>query len=135
VFRQSCIYGTHQYGIEDQGWIAWFTIASTLGRPISVYGDGKQARDVLWVEDLVQAYGLAIEKIDQVKGEVFNMGGGPDRQLSLLETFTELSRLRGKPVEFSFADWRPGDQKVFVADTRKAQQRLGWRRLSTPPAA
>jgi CDP-paratose 2-epimerase len=127
VFRQSCIYGTHQYGIEDQGWIAWFTIASALGRPITVYGDGKQVRDVLWVEDLVAAYALAIDKIDQVRGEVFNLGGGPERQLSLLETFAELSRLSGSKIDFSFADWRPGDQKVFVADTRKAQRILGWK--------
>jgi CDP-paratose 2-epimerase len=127
VFRQSCIYGTHQYGIEDQGWIAWFAIASALGRPITVFGDGKQVRDVLWVEDLVAGYALAIDQIDQVSGQVFNMGGGPERQLSLLETFAELSKLSGKEVEFSLADWRPGDQKVFVADTRKAQQILGWR--------
>jgi CDP-paratose 2-epimerase len=126
VFRQSCIYGTHQYGIEDQGWIAWFTIASALGRPITVYGDGKQVRDVLWVSDLVAAYELAIEKIDQVRGEVFNMGGGPDRQLSLLETFAELGQLSGKPLQYTFSEWRPGDQKVFVADTRKAQRALGW---------
>ena len=126
VFRQSCIYGTHQYGIEDQGWIAWFTIASALGRPITVYGDGKQVRDVLWVGDLVKGFSLAIDKIDQVRGQVFNMGGGPERQLSLLETFAELSRLSNRKIDFSFADWRPGDQKVFVADTRKAQQVLGW---------
>ncbi len=132
VFRQSCIYGTHQYGIEDQGWIAWFTIASALGRPITVYGDGKQVRDVLWVADLVAAYELAIEKIDQVRGEVFNIGGGPERQLSLLETFAQLSKLAGRPIDFSFADWRPGDQKVFVADTRKAQEVLGWRANVTP---
>ncbi len=127
VFRQSCIYGTHQYGIEDQGWIAWFTIASALGRPITVYGDGKQVRDVLWAEDLVAGYALAIDKIDQVRGEVFNMGGGPERQLSLLETFSELSSLNGRKIDFTFADWRPGDQKVFVADTRKAERLLGWR--------
>lgn len=132
VFRQSCIYGTHQYGIEDQGWIAWFTIASALGRPITVYGDGKQVRDVLWVGDLVASYELAIERIDAVRGEVFNMGGGPNRQLSLLETFAELGRLSGKKVEFSFADWRPGDQKVFVADTRKAEQALGWKAKIDP---
>jgi CDP-paratose 2-epimerase len=126
VFRQSCIYGTHQFGVEDQGWIAWFTIASALGRPITVYGDGKQVRDVLWVDDLVSAYELAIDKIDQVKGDVFNMGGGPERQLSLLETFSELGELSGKPIDYAFADWRPGDQKVFVADTRKAQKALGW---------
>ncbi|HET7541839.1 MAG TPA: NAD-dependent epimerase/dehydratase family protein, partial [Polyangiaceae bacterium] len=132
VFRQSCIYGTHQYGIEDQGWIAWFTIATALGRPITVYGDGKQARDVLWVEDLVNAYELAIEKIDQVKGEVFNLGGGRGRQLSLLETFAELGALTGKPIDYTFADWRPGDQKVFVADTRKAEQALGWKARVDP---
>ena len=126
VFRQSCIYGTHQFGVEDQGWIAWFTIASALGRPITVYGDGKQVRDVLWVDDLVSAYELALDKIDQVKGEVFNMGGGPTRQLSLLETFSGLGELSGKPIGYTFADWRPGDQKVFVADTRKAQRDLGW---------
>src|SRR6478735_1737143 len=127
VFRQSCIYGTHQFGIEDQGWIAWFTIASALGRPITVYGDGKQARDVLWIDDLVSAYALAVEKIDRVRGDVFNMGGGPERQLSLLQTFDHLGKLSGKKIDYTFADWRPGDQKVFVADTRKAEQALGWK--------
>lgn len=134
VFRQSCIYGTHQFGVEDQGWIAWFTIASALGRPITVYGDGKQVRDVLWVDDLVAAYELAIDKIDQVRGDVFNIGGGPQRQLSLLETFVGLGELRGKAVDYSFADWRPGDQKVFVADTRKAEQALGWKAQVDPRA-
>ncbi|HEX3850048.1 MAG TPA: GDP-mannose 4,6-dehydratase [Polyangiaceae bacterium] len=126
VFRQSCIYGTRQFGVEDQGWIAWFTIASTLGRPITVYGDGKQVRDVLWVDDLVAAFSLAVDKIDSVRGEVFNMGGGPQRQLSLLETFDQLGMMSGTKVPYTFADWRPGDQKVFVADTRKAEKALGW---------
>jgi CDP-paratose 2-epimerase len=132
VFRQSCIYGTRQFGVEDQGWIAWFTIASTLGRPITVYGDGKQVRDVLWVDDLVAAFSLAVDKIDGVRGEVFNMGGGPERQLSLLETFDELGKLAGEKIPYAFADWRPGDQKVFVADTRKAEKALGWKAQVTP---
>lgn len=126
VFRQSCIYGTHQYGIEDQGWVAWFCIAASQGKPLTIYGDGKQVRDLLYVGDLVHAYELAVEQIDRVRGQVFNMGGGPEHTLSLLELVDQLRTKLDRPVPVSFKDWRPGDQRVCIMDTRKAKRDLGW---------
>src|SRR5262249_9030338 len=132
VFRQSCVYGTRQMGIEDQGWLAWFCVAAELGRPVTIYGDGKQVRDVLWVGDLVDAYERAFARVDEVSGEVFNVGGGPANTLSLRELVARIERAYGRPLNPGFADWRPGDQRVFVADVRKAGHRLGWRpRVST----
>ena len=130
VFRQSCIYGTRQFGVEDQGWIAWFTIARELGRPITVYGDGRQVRDVLWVDDLVSLYQAAIANMSVARGKVYNAGGGAGNTLSLLEL---LSLLGGTRDEVAFDEWRPGDQRCFVADTTKAQQELGWQPVTTPP--
>lgn len=126
VFRQSCIYGTRQFGIEDQGWIAWFCVAATTGQPFTVFGDGKQVRDTLWVEDLVDAYERAVDRIDAVSGEVFNVGGGPGNTMSLNELVALLDRGFGRHFDPPYADWRPGDQRVFVADVRKAQRLLGW---------
>jgi CDP-paratose 2-epimerase len=128
VFRQSAIYGPRQFGIEDQGWMAWFVIAAVMGRPINIYGDGKQVRDMLWVEDLIAGYDLAVEKIDAVKGKVFNMGGGVENTISVWTEFApRLERLLGKKIEIARGDWRPGDQRVFYADVRKAEQELGWK--------
>ena len=127
VFRQSCIYGTRQFGIEDQGWIAWFCVAVTTGQPFTIFGDGKQIRDTLWVGDLVDAYERALERIDAVSGEVFNIGGGPANTLSLLELVAMLETRFGRKLDPPHADWRPGDQRVFVADVRKAERLLGWR--------
>ncbi|RPJ27925.1 MAG: NAD-dependent epimerase/dehydratase family protein [Chloroflexi bacterium] len=128
VFRQSAIYGTRQFGVEDQGWMAWFVIAAVMGRPITIYGDGKQVRDMLWVEDLTEAYELAIEKVDAVKGQVFNMGGGVQNTISVWTEFApKLEKLLGEKIEFARGDWRPGDQRVFYADTRKVQKELGWK--------
>jgi CDP-paratose 2-epimerase len=127
VFRQSTIYGTRQFGIEDQGWMAWLMIAAVLGKPISIYGDGKQIRDMLFVEDLLNAYDAAIEKIDKVKGEVFNIGGGSGNTISIWAEFgPALEKMLGRPIPVSWVDWRPGDQKVFIADIRKAQNLLDW---------
>jgi CDP-paratose 2-epimerase len=126
VFRQSCIYGTRQFGVEDQGWVAWFVIAAVTGRPITIYGDGKQVRDVLFVEDLLDLYEAAIERIDEVKGNAYNVGGGPGNRMSLLQLVAKLERMLGREIPLSFSDWRPGDQRVFVADIRKAKQDLGW---------
>jgi CDP-paratose 2-epimerase len=126
-FRQSCIYGTRQFGIEDQGWIAWFCVAVTTGQPFTIFGDGRQIRDALWVEDLVELYERAVERADAVKGEVFNVGGGPSNTLSLLELVAKLGERFGRRLDPAFADWRPGDQRVFVADVRKAGRLLGWR--------
>lgn len=127
AFRQSCIYGTRQFGIEDQGWIAWFCVAVTTGKPFTIFGDGKQIRDTLWVGDLVDAYEAALERIDSVAGEVFNVGGGPDNTMSLNELVAKLESAFGRRLNPPYADWRPGDQRVFVADIRKAGRMLGWR--------
>jgi CDP-paratose 2-epimerase len=127
VFRMSCIYGPRQFGVEDQGWVAHFIIASVLGRPITIYGDGKQVRDVLYVDDLVAALESAVERIETTAGQVYNLGGGPDNTISVWTEFHELLKeLLGHPIEVSYADWRPGDQLVYVSDTRKAQRELDW---------
>jgi CDP-paratose 2-epimerase len=128
VLRQSCIYGPRQFGVEDQGWVAWFVIAAVMGRPITIYGDGKQIRDLLHVYDLCDAYDAVIANIERVKGEVFNLGGGAENTMSIWTEFgPRLERLLGRPVPVSWGDWRPGDQRVFVADIRKAEQMLGWK--------
>ena len=128
VFRQSCIYGPRQFGIEDQGWVAWFIIAAVTGRPITVYGDGKQVRDILYVEDLLDAYDMGVEKIDAASGQVYNLGGGPENVMSVWAEFGPILReLLGKSIEVGRGDWRPGDQRVFYADIRKAEQALGWK--------
>lgn len=126
VFRQSCTYGYRQFGVEDQGWVAWFAIAALLGRPITIYGDGKQVRDLLFVDDLLAAYQRAIQNIEVACGQVYNMGGGPSNQASLLEVLSQLERHLGRPIPRSFSSWRPGDQKVCVMDTSLAQRELGW---------
>jgi len=123
VFRQSCIYGTRQFGIEDQGWISWFTIASILNKPTTVYGDGYQVRDVLWVADLVKAYDLAYKNIGTVSGKIYNIGGGVENSLSVNGLLNKLD-LKTKPA---YSDWRPGDQKVYVSDTRRVREELGWK--------
>ncbi len=125
-FRQSCIYGINQFGIEDQGWVAWFTIAALLGKKISVYGDGKQVRDVLFIDDLIQAYLGAVQHASKTAGQAFNIGGGPTRTLSILELLAHLESRIGKKIDYVFDDWRPGDQKVFVADITKAHATFGW---------
>jgi len=127
VFRQSCIYGPRQFGIEDQGWLAWMMIAAVTGRQITIYGDGKQVRDVLHVQDLLNAYDAAIEKIDVAKGQVYNVGGGRGNVLAVWAEFGPiLEKLLGKKIEVARGDWRPGDQRAFYADIRKAQRELDW---------
>lgn len=126
-FRQSCIYGYRQFGVEDQGWVAWFTIAHTLGQPVTIYGNGKQVRDILFIDDLIDCYLAAIDRIDQVSGMTFNIGGGPENTLSLLELLEMLGEQSGRPVVHSFEDWRPGDQPVYVSDIRRAAEFLSWR--------
>jgi CDP-paratose 2-epimerase len=127
ALRQSCIYGRRQFGVEDQGWVAWFTIAAKQGRPITIYGDGKQVRDALFVDDLVELYRACIDQADTVTGKAYNVGGGPENQLSLLELLSDLERRFGVSIERTFSTTRPGDQPVFVADIRKAERELGWR--------
>jgi len=123
----NCIYGYRQFGIEDQGWIAWFIIAALKRRPITIYGDGKQVRDALFIEDLLDAYDSAIEQIDQAAGQVYNVGGGPDNTLSIWVEFAPmLEKLLGRPIPFSRNDWRPGDQPVYISNIDKIKNELGW---------
>ncbi len=126
VFRQSCIYGYRQFGVEDQGWVAHFTISAALGRPVTVYGNGKQVRDLLFTTDLVRAYDLALQNIDFTSGRVYNIGGGPNHTLSLLELMESLETFFGKKLKVAYSDWRPGDQPVFICDIRKAKKDFGW---------
>jgi CDP-paratose 2-epimerase len=128
VFRQSAIYGERQFGVEDQGWLAHFVISATLGRPITIYGDGKQVRDMLYVGDLVRAFERAVEQMETVRGRVFNIGGGPGFTLTIWsETGPMLEQLSGRTLDVRYGKWRPGDQKVYVSDIRKAQRELGWK--------
>jgi CDP-paratose 2-epimerase len=127
VFRQSCIYGPRQFGVEDQGWVAWFLIAAVTERPIRIYGNGKQVRDVLWVDDLLDLYQAAVDQIEVAAGQVYNVGGGPDNTLAVwCELGPMLEALIGHKIPVSYDDWRPGDQQIFVADIRKASTELGW---------
>ncbi len=130
TFRMSCIYGLHQYGNEDQGWVAHFTISSVLIRPLVIYGDGKQVRDVLFVDDLVKAFELAIGDINKTKGKAYNIGGGPENTISLLELLEMLKKFGLKP-KYSFDDWRPADQKVYISDIQKANE-FKWRPEVSP---
>ena len=127
VLRQSCIYGPRQFGVEDQGWVAWFIIAAVTGRPITIYGDGKQVRDVLYVDDLLDAYDASIENTRDVAGKVYDIGGGAENVMSIYaEFFPILEKLLGRKIPVARDDWRPGDQRVFYADIRKAMQDLNW---------
>lgn len=130
VFRMSCIYGPRQFGTEDQGWVAHFIISALTGKRITIYGNGKQVRDVLFVDDLVRAFRLAVENIDKTAGEAFNIGGGPSNTMSIWAEFGELlTELSGRNLPVYFSDWRPGDQPCYVSDIRKAGERLGWHPL------
>ena len=120
VLRMSCIYGPRQLGTEDQGWLAHFLYSVQAGRPISIYGDGRQVRDVLYVDDAVDAYMAAWDRIGQVSGQAFNLGGGPGNAVTLLEVLAEIGEISGRQADLRFSDWRPGDQRYFVADTRRA---------------
>lgn len=128
VFRQSCIYGPRQFGIEDQGWLAWFIIALSLGRSITIYGDGKQIRDILYIDDLVRLFELAVLNREKVSGKIYNVGGGARNTLSVWNEFSPvLEKLFGRKIKVKFDNWRPGDQKVYVSDIRLAEKELGWR--------
>src|SRR5215813_9723650 len=128
VFRMSCIYGPRQFGNEDQGWVAHFIIASQTGQPLTIYGNGKQVRDLLFVDDLVRAFRTATAKIDKTAGEVFNIGGGSANTLSVWHEFVKhLAALQGDEIPVRFDGWRPGDQPCYVSDIRKAERVMGWR--------
>ncbi len=127
VFRQSCIYGPRQFGVEDQGWVAWFIIALTLGKKITVYGNGKQVRDLLFISDLVRAYDLAIKNINRTSGQIYNIGGGQKNAISIWwELGPILENLFQKKINPKFSAWRPGDQPIFVANCAKAKRDFGW---------
>jgi CDP-paratose 2-epimerase len=126
VFRMSCIYGPHQFGTEDQGWIAHFLIRSIDGMPVTVYGDGLQVRDALYVGDLVNAFLLAERHMNRLSGQAFNMGGGPANTTSLVELLEHIERLNGESTDVSFDAWRAADQRYYVSDTRKFQTATGW---------
>jgi CDP-paratose 2-epimerase len=128
VFRNSCIYGPRQFGVEDQGWLAWFVIAAALGKPITIYGNGKQVRDVLHVNDLIKAMSLAVDHISVTAGNVYNIGGGIANSLSVWVEFKEiLENLVGAELTASFGNWRSGDQKIYISDISRAERDFGWR--------
>jgi CDP-paratose 2-epimerase len=126
VFRMSCIYGPHQFGTEDQGWVAHFLIQAMNGGPITLYGDGKQVRDILFVEDLIDALLLARKNIRSLSGQVFNLGGGPANTTSLLEILDWIAELDGAAPDVSWGNWRPGDQRYYVSNFAKFQAATGW---------
>lgn len=127
VMRQSAIYGPRQFGVEDQGWLAWFAIAAVLDKAITIFGDGKQVRDMLDVRDLVLAYDAAVERRDLVAGEIFNIGGGPTQTISIWkECGPMLEEFLGKEISVSYDQTRPGDQKIYISDIRKAKKWLAW---------
>lgn len=132
IFRKSCIYGPRQFGVEDQGWVAWLSIASHFDKKIMIYGDGKQIRDILYISDLLGAYDKAIENIEKTKGKVYNIGGGPQNTLSLLELIKQLESIFNKKISLNFSSWRPGDQKVFISDIKKAKKDFGWEPQISP---
>jgi CDP-paratose 2-epimerase len=124
VFRMSCIYGTRQFGVEDQGWVAWFTIATLMKKPITIFGDGKQVRDVLFVTDLVELFDRFIKS--RLKHGVFNTGGGSENTLSLHELLSMLTEMTGNAPDLSYQGWRPSDQKVYISDISSVNKALGW---------
>ncbi|MDD5687889.1 MAG: NAD-dependent epimerase/dehydratase family protein [Elusimicrobia bacterium] len=130
VFRMSCIYGTRQFGFEDQGWVAWFIIANLTSQPLTIYGDGKQVRDLLYADDVVAAYDAFIKS--DIKHCVWNIGGGPDNTISLIEFLTLLKKEMGSHPPVTYTNWRPSDQKVYISDISKVQKDLKWKPLISP---
>lgn len=126
VFRMSCIYGTRQFGNVDQGWVVHFIITHVLGRPISIYGDGKQIRDILFIDDLADAFQLATKNINKTKGQAYAIGGGPKFTISLLELVDQIEKSKNKKFNLKFEGWRPSDQKVYYSDISKAKKDFGW---------
>lgn len=126
VFRMSCIYGPHQFGNEDQGWVAHFLFRALAGETITLYGDGKQVRDVLFVEDLVDALLLGVKNVKELAGQAFNMGGGVAHTVSLLELIRIIDSMTRRKTRVEFDDWRTGDQRYYVSDTRRFRRSTGW---------
>jgi CDP-paratose 2-epimerase len=132
TFRMSCIYGPHQFGTEDQGWVAHFLKAAIAGQPITIFGDGCQVRDILYVEDLVDALLIAGSRGPELAGRAFNMGGGPDNTRSLREVVAMIATLRGMAPATRHDDWRPGDQRYYVSDTAAFTAATGWMPTVSP---
>jgi CDP-paratose 2-epimerase len=132
VFRMSCIYGPHQFGTEDQGWVAHFLISAMEGRPITIYGDGKQLRDILYIDDLVDALLLARARARGLAGRAFNIGGGPANTVSLIELVAMISELTGETPVIHERPWRQGDQRYYVSDTHAFDRATGWRPTVDP---
>lgn len=127
VFRMSCIYGPHQQGNEDQGWVAHFALSALEEEPITLFGDGRQVRDILYVDDLVDALRTAEARCAEFSGQAFNIGGGPDNAVSLLEVIDLLTAVRGAAPALRHEPWRPGDQRYYVSDHSAFTQATGWR--------
>lgn len=132
VFRQSGIYGPHQFGIEEQGWLAWFANALIFNKPVTIYGNGKQVRDVLYIDDLLRAFDLAFKNIKKTRGKVYTIGGGSKFSLSIWELFEILEKLAGKKFNYKFGPWRPGDQKIYISDLRSAKKDFHWQPKISP---
>jgi CDP-paratose 2-epimerase len=132
VFRHSSIYGSRQFSTYDQGWVGWFCLKAVeikkgiLKEPFTIHGNGKQVRDLLYVDDVIDLYFMCVEKIEKVKGEVFNIGGGMKNSLSLLELFKILEEMLNIKMKYEKLPPRKSDQKIFVADISKAQRIIGW---------
>jgi CDP-paratose 2-epimerase len=127
VFRMSCIYGPHQHGNEDQGWVAHFLISAVAGDRVTIYGDGAQVRDILYATDLADAMVRAHDDVDRLAGTAFNVGGGPKSTISLLELLQQIEELEGRPLDVEYAEERPGDQRWYVSDTTRLRDATGWR--------
>jgi CDP-paratose 2-epimerase len=125
--RQSCIYGPYQYGVEDQGWLAWFALCALVGRKITIYGNGHQVRDALHAHDLARAYLAVALSLEKSQPSTYNIGGGLANSISLLESLDLLTELTGQKIDISFADWRPGDQPLYISDNSLAAEELKWR--------
>ncbi len=132
VFRQSGIYGVHQFGIEEQGWLAWFCNALLFDKPVTIFGNGKQVRDVLYIDDVIKAYDSAFQNIKKTKGKPYCIGGGPNFSLSIWQLFKILEKLAGKKFNYSFGPWRPGDQKIYISDINLAKKDFGWKPEISP---
>lgn len=131
VFRQSCIYGPHQLGVEDQGWVAWFLATAILNKPITIYGNGKQVRDLLYIDDLIKAYELAIKNIKVTSGQIYNLGGGAKNTISIWKEFgPQVEKLIGHKIKVRYQPTRPGDQPIFISDTRRAQNDFDWKPIT-----
>jgi CDP-paratose 2-epimerase len=126
VFRMSCIAGPRQFGNEDQGWVAHFLYSALMGRPLKIYGDGFQVRDVLCVEDLMNAFDAVRKNLATTAGEVYNVGGGPENSVSLLELIEQIEKLTGRRLRYQCEPPRPGDQLLYITDFSKLKQHAGW---------